>query len=86
MHNVSYFVIIKKYISTNTYKHLLFLDGGLCRIEPSLLICSENQWTGLYMIGTSIMKKLRRSSPIKLRKSVLTSYKAEFAFLSGFHS
>ena len=32
------------------------------------------------MIGTYIMKQLRRSSPIVLQKSVLTSCKAEFAF------
>ena len=27
-------------------------------IETSLLICRANQWTGLYMIGTSVMKEL----------------------------
>ena len=32
------------------------------------------------MIGTSVIKKLRRSSPIILQKSVLTSFRAEFAF------
>ena len=31
------------------------------------------------MMGTSVMKELRRSSPIILQKSVLTSCKAEFA-------
>ena len=34
------------------------------------------------MIGSSVMKKRRRSSPIILRKSVLTCCKAEFAFFS----
>ena len=28
-------------------------------IETSPLICSANQWTGFYMIGTSVMKELR---------------------------
>ena len=32
----------------------LFLNGGLYHIETSLLICRANQWTGFYMIGTSI--------------------------------
>ena len=27
-------------------------------IETGLLICRANQWTGFYMIGTSIMKEL----------------------------
>ena len=27
-------------------------------METSPLICSPNQWTGFYMIGTSVMKNL----------------------------
>ena len=61
-------------------KHQLFHDGGPCRKENSPLICSVNQWTGFFMIGTSVTKELRRSSPIILQKSVLTRCKAEFAF------
>ena len=71
-------VIIKEYI----LMHSLFHGGGPCRRSlskvPSPMICRANQWTGFYMIGTSIMKELRRSSPIILRKSVF--------FLSGFLS
>ena len=56
----------------------------------SLSIRSVNQCTGFYMIGTSVMKELRRSSPIILRKSFLKRCKADFAFfiffLSGFYS
>ena len=33
-------------------------DGGLYHIEISPLICSTNQWTRFYMIGTSVMKEL----------------------------
>ena len=33
-------------------------DGGLYDIETSSLICSANQWTGVYMIETSVMKEL----------------------------
>ena len=36
----------------------LFHDRGPCHIETSPLICRVNQWTGFYMIGTSIMKKM----------------------------
>ena len=32
--------------------------GGLCHIEISPLICSANQWTAFYMIGTFVMKEL----------------------------
>ena len=48
--------------------------------------CSANQWTGFYMIGTSVMKELRRSSPIILWKSAFTYRKAELGsfFLCGF--
>ena len=28
-------------------------------IKTSLMICPSNQWTGMYMIETSIMKELR---------------------------
>ena len=36
----------------------LFHDGGPYHIEISPLICRANQWTGFYMIGTSVMKEL----------------------------
>ena len=35
-----------------------FYDGGPFHIETSALIYSSNQWTGFYMIGTSVMKEL----------------------------
>ena len=34
----------------------LFHDGGPYHIETSSLTCTANQWTGFYMIGTSVMK------------------------------
>ena len=36
-----------------------FHDGGPYHIETNPLICSANQWTGFYMIGTSVMKELK---------------------------
>ena len=37
----------------------LFHDGGFYHIETSPLTCKANQWTGFYMIGTSVMKELK---------------------------
>ena len=37
----------------------LFHDGGPYYIENSQLICSVDQWTGYYMIGTTVIKELR---------------------------
>ena len=36
----------------------LFHDEGSYHIETSPLICSANQWTGFYMIWTSVIKEL----------------------------
>ena len=66
--------------------HWLFHDQGACRIKAGLLIYSGNQWSGFNMIGTSVMKESRCTSPIIHRKSVLTCCKAEFAFLFCFFS
>ena len=33
-------------------------------METSPLICSANQWTGFYMIGTSVMKELKLKTEI----------------------
>ena len=35
-----------------------FRDGGPYHIATSLLICSADQWTGLFLIGISVMKEL----------------------------
>ena len=39
--------------------HKLFHDGGRYHIETSPLIGTVNQWTGFYMITTSVMKVLK---------------------------
>ena len=36
----------------------LFHDRGRYHIETSPLICSANQWTGFYMIETTVMNDL----------------------------
>ena len=43
--------------SKNHRKLQLFHDGSPYHIETSPLICSANQCTGFYMIGTTIMKE-----------------------------
>ena len=42
-------------------------DGGPYHIETSPLICRANQWTDLYMIGTSVMKGLNPLGILKLQ-------------------
>ena len=37
-----------------------FYDGCPYHIETSRLICSANQWTVFYLIGTSVMKELNK--------------------------
>ena len=39
---------------------LLFHDEGSYQIETSPLIYRTNQWTGFNMIGTSVIKELRK--------------------------
>ena len=54
-------------ILTNIYERAFsgnssfFHDGSPYRTETSPLICSGNQRTGFYMIGTSLMKELKAS-------------------------
>ena len=43
---------------SRTIKLIPFHDESLYHIETSPLICTRNQWTGFYMIGTSVMKEL----------------------------
>ena len=53
-------------------------------IEISPLIYSALIHSGFFMIRTSVMKELRRSSLIILQKSVLICRKAELAFSGSF--
>ena len=46
----------------------LFHDKGLCHIETSPLICFVNQWTGFYMIETTVMKELNGLKTYSARK------------------
>ena len=40
------------------FQSLTLLWRNTHHIETNALICSANQWTGFYMIGTSVMKEL----------------------------
>ena len=52
--------VVSSYVITNLLIKL-FQDGGPYLIETIALICSANQWTGFYMIGTSVMKELNHT-------------------------
>ena len=43
-------------VAVTSSKHYFFHGGGPCHIETSPLICRANQWTGFYMIETSVVK------------------------------
>ena len=49
------------FISADAVIDQLFHDGDRYHIETSPLICSENQWTGFYMITASVMKVLKQA-------------------------
>ena len=53
-------------------------------VEISPLVYSALTYSGFFMIRASVMKELKRSSFIILRKSVLTCRKAELAFSVSF--
>ena len=44
--------------SSSTVEYEVFHDGSIYHIGTNPLMSSTNQWTGLSMIGTSVMKKL----------------------------
>ena len=45
-----------------------FHDGGRYHRETSSLVCSENQWTGFYIITASVMKELNMHCRKKKKK------------------
>ena len=45
---------------------ILIPDGDSHHMEVSPLICRAKQWTGFYMIGTSVMKELKFSKIINI--------------------
>ena len=52
----------------------LFYDRGSYHIESSPLICFANQWTGSYMVGTSVMKELNRNVFRTMSKHLWSSF------------
>ena len=37
----------------------IFHEGSPYHVETSPLICRANHWTGVYVMGTSVMKELK---------------------------
>ena len=46
-------------LNSLTFIYALFHDRDPFHIETGPLISSANQWTGFYMIGTSVLKELK---------------------------
>ena len=46
---------------TDNLKNLVYILTYYTETSP--LICRENQWTGFYMIRTSVIKELKRVPP-----------------------
>ena len=57
-----------------TYQYEFFHGGGPYRIETGPFICSANQWTGFYKIGTSVMKKLEDQFLMSYTPSLFTGH------------
>ena len=55
----------------------LFHEGGPYHIEASPLIYRANQWTGFYMIWTSLLKELKANS-LDFSLGFLYRYPREF--------
>ena len=60
--------------SENFKGHYFFDDRCLYHAETSLLIYSANRWTGFYMIGISVMKKLNGNNWRKRVKNITKGY------------
>ena len=54
----------------------LFYDGSPCHTETSPLICFENQWTGFYMIGSSVIKHLSCDDCRNILKIPISNFNA----------
>ena len=46
------------------HKMKFFIKGFMAKVPiiKKPVLCSSNQWTGFYMVGSSVMKELRVSS------------------------
>ena len=61
--HISHFRLVFLYLTLNIFNfvllgHKLFHDGDPYHKETSSLIFRANQWTGFYMIATSVIKEL----------------------------
>ena len=81
----SQFLIVSVHFLTPSWRRSNY------RIETSPLIWSANQWTGFYMIRTSIMKELRKKyklaifdkvASLRLQKTLAQVFSCEFCEIS----
>ena len=54
-----YLFLVKGMVTCQVFAEL-FHDGGPYHIKTNPLFCSANQWSGFYMIGTSVTKDLNK--------------------------
>ena len=60
----------------NSFKTLLFHDGGQYHIETRPLIYFANQWTNFDMISASVMKELKaKKDPLQIALLILSEFK-----------
>ena len=56
------------------WRSIIFHYGGPNHIETSPLVCRANQWTCFYMIGTFVMKELKKSYLFEVYSSSLSAF------------
>ena len=56
------------------WRSIIFHYGGPDHIETSPLVCRANQWTCFYMIGTFVMKELKKSYLFEVYSSFLSAF------------
>ena len=77
-----------KFVNKNLHI-LLFLEGDLYYTERIPFICSQNQWTGFYMVGTPRHEKVNRifsSEAVSWRCSIKIGILENFAKLTRKHN
>ena len=75
---ILYFNKQVKMIKNIRAAYYLFHDSDRYHIETSLLIYRGNQWTGFYMITTSVMKGLTNYQELMSGISISVSFEEAF--------
>ena len=60
--------------SEKLFNAFTLLHGGSCYIETGPLIYRANQWTVLFLIGTSVMTELKLLKHIRIDEQKITAF------------